>query len=226
MNIYKQLVATPVNTLVIFLTLSLLVDALAMTPGMNAIDANKKEGNIEFEFHSVDKELVSYQLVEQMCHQLHEKIKKTGFMPDLIIGMARGGLIPLAILAGEQCFDIRHTLSVSVASYEGDKQGSLKLQMPFSAESIRGYRSILVVDDIVDSGETLEFVTRLVKQAAQDYAVIKTAALYYKSRSKIKPDFYQINTNDWVVFPWEKQPENPVETRIGSDGRKFGTFYN
>ena len=54
----------------------------------------------------------------------------------------------------------------------------------------------LVVDDIVDSGETRDH-----------YAMCRFASLYYKPWAKKKPDYYVHTTEDWICFPWEIEHE-------------------
>ena len=151
------------------------------------------------------KVYVSHERVEKMCHEIFHQVLEQNFKPDLLIGISRGGLIPLGLLAGEQMFDLRTTLSLSVESYEKQKQSQIKLLLPLHAEDIAQYKSILVADDIVDSGKTFEFVTSLLKSKLPN-AEIKTAALFYKPESSVvQPDFYVEKTDQWIVFPWEAQ---------------------
>lgn len=147
---------------------------------------------------------INHDHIEKMCYQLYERVKKDNFAPDLIIGLSRGGLVPLGYMAGEKMFNIRNTITITVKSYEQDKQGKIDLVLPVHFEDIKKYKSILVVDDIVDSGATIKFVTGMLKEALPTNT-IKTAALFYKPmRSVIKPDYYVTATDEWIVFPWEK----------------------
>ena len=58
---------------------------------------------------------------------------------------------------------------------------------------------LLIVDDIIDTGETL----KLVRRAAHDYAdEVKVAALYVRSDQKHSVDWYWKIEDEWVVFPW------------------------
>lgn len=63
--------------------------------------------------------------------------------------------------------------------------------------------SFLVIDDLTDSGDSLAFaITKL--RALRPEATIKTAVLFYKKHSQIIPDYYVEETDQWVVFTWEK----------------------
>jgi len=64
-------------------------------------------------------------------------------------------------------------------------------------------KDMLVVDDIVDSGRTIS-----------KYKDWDTASIFYKPTSKVKPTYYAEKTNDWIVFPWEKEEDETIEDNI------------
>jgi hypoxanthine phosphoribosyltransferase len=154
--------------------------------------------------YTVNKQSVNAHIIENMCQDLYQKMNNDSYTPDLIIGISRGGLVPLGYLAGEKMFNIRNTLSVAVKSYEGDQHGEISLLHPIHFEDLKQYKNILVVDDIVDSGQTVRFVLDTLKTNLPN-ASIKTAVLYYKPKvSELKPDYYMQETEDWIIFPWEQ----------------------
>jgi len=73
--------------------------------------------------------------------------------------------------------------------------------------------SVLVVDDVADSGKTLDLVLKLV---AERVALARTAVLYDKPRSVIRPDYCWRSTDRWIVFPWSEHP--PV---VADQGRSL-----
>lgn len=167
----------------------------------------------ECTLHAIDKPAVckrsvSMDAIKSMCHIIYAQATQsaTSFEPELIIGVSRGGLVPLCFLAGEGMFNKRHVKVISVASYNDQgRQDSLELLAswgPDDFEYLKRFRSILVVDDLVDSGKSLSFVLNLL-QAHAPHATIKTAVLFYKKCSSITPDYYAQETTDWIVFPWE-----------------------
>jgi xanthine phosphoribosyltransferase len=149
---------------------------------------------------------VSYDQHDLICQKLHQKIVDDGFKPEVILGLPRGGLFAAALLASERMFNIRTLSTISVASYDDHmQQSSLKLLFPFHPEDLEKYSKILIVDDLVDSGTTITFVTKLVQSTLKN-SCIKTAALFYKPKNaEFKPDYYIEDTDKWIVFPWEKQ---------------------
>lgn len=150
-----------------------------------------------------NKMWVTWAGVDHMCEILHEKIKKDNFKPDLLVGIARGGLFPLALLSGERMLNNRHAVSVNISSYEGCEQGELKEILPIHTEDWQQYKNILLVDDIVDTGASFKHMLALLKKGVPE-ATVKTVALFYKAKkSCVKPDYYAQETNEWIVFPWE-----------------------
>lgn len=148
------------------------------------------------------KEYVGCNKVQIMCKELSEIIKNDNFKPDLLIGLSRGGLQPLGFLAGEKQLNIRNVATIALTSYNEMEQGHVKIVLPLHVEDYRNYKSILIVDDLVDSGKTMLFIKNLLETELPE-SEIKVAVLYYKATSKIKPDYYVQETDEWIVFPWE-----------------------
>lgn len=169
------------------------------------------------------KELVSYDQAGLMCDTLYTRITKDNFVPTLIIGLGRGGWMPATHLAGERCFDNRNLISIGVQSYEKTERGNIKFTDRFPIEAIQENQSILIVDDIADTGKTLQVVQDLIK-THNAQALIKTAVLYCKSESScLIPNYFIYDTNKWVEFPWEKQ-DKTMKFIAKSGDRTFGYF--
>jgi hypoxanthine phosphoribosyltransferase len=151
----------------------------------------------------VTKTFLEFDTIKSMCAQIYQMACNDNFQPDLLIGICRGGLIPLGILAGEAMFNNRTILTIDVASYDADdKQDELQVLFPVHFEDYQNCGSVLVIDDLVDSGQTIDYIVSMVKRELP-HATVKVATLLYKERSKIIPDYYVQQTNDWIVFPWE-----------------------
>lgn len=156
--------------------------------------------NIQTKTH---KTFIDLKKVRGMCADVCGKVKDDGFEPDLLVGITRGGLIPTGLLAGEKMFHNKNILTISVASYTDDHQRKdLILRAPVHFEDFKRFKNILLIDDIVDSGQTITFVLQLLKANLPD-AIIKTVSLYYKPCSILVPDYFVEQTDDWIVFPWE-----------------------
>jgi hypoxanthine phosphoribosyltransferase len=140
----------------------------------------------------------NWQQVFDDTYYLFEKIKDSGFVPDLIVGIARGGWIPARLIA--DFLHLKHTANMKVEAYQmiGDEEVEAKITQSISA-NIKD-KKVLVVDDVADSGATLQSVLDVLKEKSPK--MIKTAMLYYKPRSSVVPDYYVHRTNAWVVFAW------------------------
>ncbi|MEK9673275.1 MAG: xanthine phosphoribosyltransferase [Rhodospirillaceae bacterium] len=122
-----------------------------------------------------------------------------------IVAITRGGMVPAAVIARET--NIRLIETLSVANYDGQKQGALKvLAEPPQAVRDRGV-GWLVVDDIVDSGRTAQAARGLLPEAA-------IVTLYSKPGATKFVDLYLHLARDdqWVHFPWDTADRagNPV----------------
>jgi len=116
---------------------------------------------------------------------------------DAIIGIARGGLT-LSHLLGEY-YDIREVFAINTIGYDDDKK--LDHTEVFNIPDIRGNKNILIVDDIVDSGETLELVLSTLSQRYPD-CNFKSASLLYKYSASIQPDWFVKEAKVWIDFFW------------------------
>ena len=120
----------------------------------------------------------------EAINSIGESILTSGWTPTAILAITRGGLIPAAILA--YMLDVRRIHTVRVQHYDNTnsrlESGPQFVEeiSPFDALDIYTER-LLIVDDIIDTGETL----KLVRRATHDHAEeIKVAALYVRSDQK------------------------------------------
>lgn len=119
---------------------------------------------------------------------------------DAVLGIARGGMSLAQFLS--HLLGIRACFTISSISYEQ----SIKTSAPniFNIPELENYKKVLVVDDIVDSGESLLKVLETLKHRYESVE-FKSAALFYKSTACIKPDYYTNLASEWICFPWEHE---------------------
>lgn len=134
-----------------------------------------------------------------LSFKLAKKIIQADSKYDRIIVIAKGGLTWSRVLA--DYLQIPDIETIRVKLYRGIGKTFKKPQILLPIKSdITGER-ILLFDDVADSGQTLEFVEKFLrKEGAKS---VTTAALFYKPTSKIIPDFYDHQTDAWIVFPHE-----------------------
>ncbi|MCW4024644.1 MAG: phosphoribosyltransferase [Candidatus Bathyarchaeota archaeon] len=127
-----------------------------------------------------------------------QKIRQT-FQPDLIVAICRGGLVPARILS--DLLENPNIATIQIKYYVGiaKTENIPELKQPVTG-SVEG-KKVLLVDDISDSGESLKLAkTHLIEQGAKE---VKIATLYHKQTSITTPDYFEKQTNNWIVFPWD-----------------------
>jgi len=119
---------------------------------------------------------------------------------DAVVAITRGGLVPAAIVARE--LNVRMIDTVCVASYQNDRnQGELKLIKTIAPEIValrdQG-RRVLIVDDLVDTGQTARVVRELLPQA-------HFATVYAKPKGRPLVDTFitEVSQDTWIYFPWD-----------------------
>lgn len=141
----------------------------------------------------------SWDQLGHLCFKLSRLINTTAKKYDRIVVIAKGGLTWSRVLA--DYLNIPEIDSVRVKLYRGINSTFKKPQIiqPVKAD-IKGEK-ILLFDDVADSGQTMEFVKKLLfKKGAK---AVDTATLFYKSSSSVTPDFFDHQTDAWIVFPHE-----------------------
>jgi len=130
--------------------------------------------------------------------KLAKKVNESGFNPEVIVGISRGGLIPSRIIS--DLLDNPNLASVRVEfyKYSKKKRNKPKITQPISTP-IEG-KTILLVDDVADSGKSLHLVYEYLLKKAKE---IRTLTIFYKPWSCLLPDYYIKETRAWIVFPWE-----------------------
>ncbi|MBU1198976.1 MAG: phosphoribosyltransferase [Nanoarchaeota archaeon] len=147
---------------------------------------------------NIIKQKISFEEVSRLCHALAEKVEKNGFKPDLIVGISRGGWVPASLVS--DFLNVGFVVSVGVKSYAAvgvKKQPIIRENLGMDIQNM----NVLVVDDIVDTGETL----KLIKDHLEDLGAseIKSVVMHLKPWAKIKPDYFVEETTNWPVYPWE-----------------------
>lgn len=121
------------------------------------------------------------------------------FQPDTIVAIARGGMT----LGHALCMhmQLRNLQSIRIESYDDDRQrDTVKIfgECDFSLS-----KRVLIVDDIVDSGKTLNALLAIFRKR-YPRVVFKSAALFTKPTALVQPDFSLHEAADWIDFFWER----------------------
>jgi len=148
---------------------------------------------------NIQYEAPTWNQIYDMLLSLTQKIQNQDYKPDIIIAIAKGGLIPARILT--DLLEIQELEYIQVEFY---KDINITRQEPTLKQNLTNQvlgKKTLLVDDIADTGRSLNLAKIHLQQQGANQ--IKTATLYQKPQSSITPDFCEKQTTSWVVFPWE-----------------------
>ena len=171
-----------------------------------------------------DKLIIDWKEYNLIVEKLALQINNSGFKPDLLIGIARGGLPIIDVLS--RIFKLKCAY-LAVESYSGkdieDQQGTLVFsrEMSSTVQDMKG--DILLCDDLSDTGVTLnKSIDWLKKYPPLKGKIknIKTAGLWKKKDSTFEPNFcaQKLNSNPWIVQPFERYEEIRIEDLIKKHG--------
>ena len=131
-----------------------------------------------------EKRLISWEGIMQAAHLVKLECDRAEFRPTHILAVGRGGMVPAGILAYDMIIPFVGAINPIFGKYSnwGEVDPALTL----------------IVDDIVDTGETL-------KKIRSHCPISKFASLYYREGCLVKPDFYGIQISKkapWITFPY------------------------
>jgi len=131
--------------------------------------------------------------------KLADLIESSGFKPDVIVGVARGGWVIARLLS--DLLDNPNVASVKVEFYRDIAKTAEEpvISQPLSTP-VSGLK-VLIVDDVADTGKSLDLVKKHVQERGA--REVKVATVYYKPWSIVKPDYYVDETTTWIIFPHE-----------------------
>ncbi|EEH64435.1 phosphoribosyl transferase domain protein [Gleimia coleocanis DSM 15436] len=149
----------------------------------------------------------------QAMRDVTQEIVNTGWVPDLIVAIARGGLLPAGAISYAMGVKAIGTMNVEFYTDVHETLPEPVLLPPLMDVSALEGKKVLVVDDVADSGKTLKMVMELIAEkglsldgGASVKVDAKCAVIYKKPQSVIDPDFTWKETDLWINFPWSSQP--------------------
>jgi uncharacterized protein len=143
------------------------------------------------------KESITYTQFRKVALEICNKIT---IKPDCILAIARGGMFLGAQLAYDLNVKQIHTVNIKYYTGINTRLKNPLLMSGLDLSLLEG-RNILIVDDIADTGTTINFLLEIIPSSSK----IKIATIYQKEKSTINVDYCWkiINNDTWVDFPWE-----------------------
>jgi hypoxanthine phosphoribosyltransferase len=142
---------------------------------------------------------MDWNLFYKLARQVAKKVNGSGYKPDLIVGLARGGWVLARVLC--DLVGVKDLVSLKVEHWgiTATPDGKAKLKYPFKVD-LTG-KTVLVVDDITDTGESMHVAVEYIQSL--EPSEIRTAALRHIASSKFMPDYFGEEIAwRWVIFPW------------------------
>ncbi|MFL0809140.1 MAG: hypoxanthine phosphoribosyltransferase [Agarilytica sp.] len=161
----------------------------------------------------MNKVYISANTLLEDSFALARSVHQSGFKPDLILGVWRGGAS--VAIAVQECFEylghVADHFVVRTSSYHdiGKQDKHVKVDgLEYVLETVHPDMSLLVVDDVFDSGRSVQALLNTLQiKAADNYPKdIRTACVWFKperNSTPLVPDYYEKTTDDWLVFPHE-----------------------
>jgi hypoxanthine phosphoribosyltransferase len=150
-----------------------------------------------------EREVLGWDEFGAAARQLATQVVVSGFEPDVVIAIARGGLLVAGAVA--YALGIKSCGALNVEFYTGvdERLPAPVILPPLLDEAALKHKRVLVVDDVADSGRTLALVADMLTASGAD---IRTACLYSKPRTVLEPDYIWRRTSLWITFPWSAEP--------------------
>jgi hypoxanthine phosphoribosyltransferase len=159
----------------------------------------------------IEKNYLSADCYLRDIWQLAAKVRESGWRPDFILGLWRGGA-PVAVAIHEFMkvtgWDVKH-IPLKCTSYDGIEENSGEVKFTHGDvvfEMFRAGDRVLVVDDVFDTGKTAVAVKMRMETIG---AEMRMACVYWKPEKNVtamKPDYFvEDSGSGWIVFPHEME---------------------
>jgi len=145
-------------------------------------------------------EYISWGRFYNLSRSLSRTIYNSGFRPDIIVAIGRGGFMPSRVIS--DFLHVMNLTSFKIEHYRGtQKKPTALIRYPL-ARGVSGEK-VLLVDDVCDTGDTFELASRHLQERMQPQE-IRTAVLHYKKTSSFMPHYYASRMVKWrwIIYPW------------------------
>jgi hypoxanthine phosphoribosyltransferase len=145
--------------------------------------------------------LTDWDYIYGLCREVADEVKADGYEPDVVVALARGGWFAGRCLCDFLGLDDLASLKIEHYVGAAEHTGDPTVRYPLPDGGVAG-KDVLLVDDIADTGKTLQMATDHV--AERDPATVRTATLQLSADSEFEPDYVADRLEEWawIVYPW------------------------
>ncbi len=172
----------------------------------------------------VPVKLVSWDEIVEWSRGLAEKIESSGWKPDVVVAVARGGYVPARLVC--DFLDITDLLSIQSQHWVEAARMAEKAILKYPYRLDLSDSRVLIVDDIVDTGDTLLLAKEFIEREWSPKELRIGALQWISPIAKFKPDYYYMEVKEWVWFqyPWTRLEDTMqfIERILKEDERAKG----
>ena len=148
---------------------------------------------------AIERETLTWDGFGDATRELARNILDSGFVPEVVVAIARGGLLPAGAIAyglgAKNCGAINMEFYTGIGTVLDAPE---VLPPELDMDYLNG-RRVLLVDDVADSGRTLALAVKLLQEKGAD---VRSVTIYTKPTTIIQPDYSFKDTDLWIDFPW------------------------
>jgi uncharacterized protein len=155
------------------------------------------------EFDGAERETLDWARYGTAIRELAQQVAEDGYVADLILAIARGGLFAAGSLG--YALSVKNIYVMNVEFYTGvDERLDVPIMLPPYLELVdMTDKRILIADDVADTGKTIELVRDFCQGKV---AETRCAVLYQKPTSLVNCEYVWKYTDRWINFPWSDRP--------------------
>ena len=151
---------------------------------------------------NADHEIMTWEQLGSGARELAQAIHADGYRPDMVLAIARGGLLVAGALG--YALEVKNTFTMNVEFYTGvDARLEMPIVLPPVPELVDLEEArVLIADDVADTGRTLALVKEF---CAGKVGEVRSAVLYEKPHSEVNCEYVWRRTDRWIDFPWSAE---------------------
>ena len=155
---------------------------------------------------AAEREVMTWDDLGAGARDLAHLVMDDGFRPDIVLAIARGGLLVAGALS--YALDVKNTFTMNVEFYTGiDERLPVPMILPPVPDLVDLHDArMLIADDVADTGATLGLVKDFCEGKVSE---VRCAVLYEKPRSTVRCEYVWSRTDRWIDFPWSAEAPVP-----------------
>jgi hypoxanthine phosphoribosyltransferase len=145
--------------------------------------------------------VTNWEYIYGRCRAVADEVKRSGFEPEVVVALARGGWFAGRCLCDFLGLDDLTSLKMEHYVGTAAKSGEPEIRYPMPEGSVDG-KNVLIIDDIADTGGSIEHAREYVTDREPDE--VRTATLQLLGTSDFEPDYVgeRLDGWAWIVYPW------------------------